>query len=359
MRRLFLLLAPLLLFGCAPTLQVAESPGAGFQGPHLEKNVFVSFDGARLGLTRWDARGGAPWAVIIGVHGMDDWAHAFHLAAPYWADRGVTTLAYDVRGFGRSPDRGLWAPDALNVEDLRTLVAVARRTWPKAKIAVVGESMGGAIAIEAFASADPPDADRLVLAAPAVWGWSTQPITYQAALWIVAHAAPSEVLTPPSWLTRKISASDNVPELIAMSHDPMMLWGARADALYGLVDTMQAAYREIGRIKAPTLYLYGAHDEIIRKKPAIKAADRLPPGSRSAYYLQGWHLLLRDLQAHNVWADTLAFIRDPAAPLPSGAPPVPETVQAARRLSTESARVVASGGPAYSAAGSRLTRQSP
>jgi hypothetical protein len=43
---------------------------------------------------------------------------------------------------------------------------------------------------------------------------------------------------------------------------------------------------------------------------------------RTARYAQGWHLLLRDLQAPVVWEDALSFIRDPQAPLPSGAPPL-------------------------------------
>ncbi|HXU99318.1 MAG TPA: lysophospholipase [Caulobacteraceae bacterium] len=309
--------------GCAPTLQQAERPAAGFAGPRLEKDAFVSFDGARLGLTRWDAAGGAPRAVIIGVHGMDDYANAFHLAAADWAARGITTLAFDQRGFGRSPGRGLWAPDALSIEDLRTIVALARQQYPGAVIAVAGESLGGAVAIEAFASDRPPAADRLILLAPAVWGWSRQPVTYSAALWLADHLAPGWVLTPPRWLTSKIYPTDNVPEMIAMSRDPLMEWGARTDALYGLVATMQNAWRETGAIRVPTLYLYGAHDEVIPKRPSFEAAARLPAGDRTAYYAKGWHLLLRDLQAKNVWADSAAFVLDPAAPPPSGAPPIP------------------------------------
>ena len=50
-----------------------------------------------------------------------------------------------------------------------------------------------------------------------------------------------------------------------------------------------------------------------------------PPG-RTLYYEKGWHLLLRDLQAETVWRDAAAFIRDPSAPAPSGAPPRPKTV---------------------------------
>ncbi|MBA3810364.1 MAG: alpha/beta hydrolase [Caulobacteraceae bacterium] len=322
MRRALVLALAGSLAACAPTLQRAGRPQVGFVGPRLEAERFVSFDGARLGLTRWDARG-EPWAVVIGVHGMNDYGHAFHLAADYWASLGVTTLAYDQRGFGRSPERGVWAPDDLRIEDLRTIAALARRRYPHAIIAVAGESLGGAVAIEAFASDRPPDADRLIVLAPAVWGWSTQPLPYKTLLWIVAHAAPGAVITPPRWLAGRITPSDNRPELIAMGQDPLMIWGVRSDALYGLVETMERAWRQIGQVRAPILYLYGAHDEIIPKGPTVEANGRMSGQGRSAYYANGWHLLLRDRQAPSVWADTLSFLRDPAAPLPSGAPPIP------------------------------------
>ena len=87
----------LLLGACASTLQHPQRPGLGFAGPRLEPHAFVSYDGASLGLSEWDAEGGAPWAVIIGLHGMNDYANAFHLAARYWASVGLTTIAYDQR----------------------------------------------------------------------------------------------------------------------------------------------------------------------------------------------------------------------------------------------------------------------
>ncbi|HTX51326.1 MAG TPA: alpha/beta fold hydrolase [Caulobacteraceae bacterium] len=318
--------ALLLMFAaaCAPMqVQHALAPGPDFTGPRLEADRFVSFDGAKLGLTRWLPAGGEPWAVIVGVHGMDDYARTFHLAAPDWAAHGIATYAYDQRGFGRSPERRIWAGDALMTEDLRTIVALVRQRYPHAIIAVAGESLGGAVAIEAFASDQPPDADRLVLLAPAVWGWSSQPLLYKLALVLAAHLAPDTVLRPPRALTAHIAASDNTQELIAMGRDPLMIWGARLDTLYGLVGIMQHADDDIGKLRVPTLYLMGAKDEIIPRAPAQDAAHRLPAGDRTAYYAQGWHLLLRDKQARNVWADVAAFVRDPTAPLPSGAPPIP------------------------------------
>jgi len=108
-----------------------------------------------------------------------------------------------------------------------------------------------------------------------------------------------------------------------MGRDPLMVWGARSDTLYGLVSTMQHAWKETGQVRGPTLWLYGDHDQIIPKAATYQAAARFAPGNRSAFYASGWHLLLVDRQAETVWADVEAFLRDPNAPLPSGAPTIP------------------------------------
>ncbi len=321
----------LLLTACAPLTQQAGLPGAGFEGPRLEDNGFISFDGARLGLQHWDAPGD-PWAVVIGLHGMDDYANAFHLAAEHWAGEGITTYAFDQRGFGRSPHRGVWPGAGLMDDDLRTIAALIRQRYPHAVIAVAGVSMGGAVAIDAFASDRPPSADRLVLLSPAVWGWSSQPLPYRVALWTVAHTARGLMLEPPSFITDHIRTSDNTAELIRMGRDPQLIWGARTDALYGLLNLMQRGWSQTGELRIPTLYAYGAKDQIIPKDAAFHAATNLPAGDRTAYYADGYHLLLIDLENPRVWDDVAGFIRDPAAPLPSQPPPIPRTEAEAKAL---------------------------
>ncbi len=310
------------LSACAPMVQRAGRPPLGFVGPSIEKDVFVAADGARLPLDAW-APEGEPWAALIALHGMNDYANAFAYSAPWWASQGVATYAYDQRGFGRAPDRGVWGGTELMVEDLRTFAALARARHPKAVLGVLGHSMGGAVAITAFASDNPPQADRLILAAPAVWGWSRQALPNRLALWISAHVVPSWRITPPSWLTQRIQASDNIEVLRAMGRDRNMIFDTRVDAVYGLVQLMQQADENLAKVRMPLLYLYGAHDEIIPKSAALHAARGLKPVDRSAYYADGWHLLTRDLQGPKVWADIESYLRDPAAPLPSGAPPLP------------------------------------
>lgn len=323
-RRAFLLsaTAPVLLAACAPTVQRAGAPGLGFTGPRFEGEVFVSFDGARLGLTRW-APDGPPRAVVVALHGMNDYANAFHFAAPVWAQAGIVTYAFDQRGFGRSPGRGVWGGEALMTEDLRTCVDLVGRLHPGLPVTVVGESMGGAAAISAFASQRPPQAHRLALLAPAVWGWSSQPLPYKTALWFTAHLAGETVIRPPRWVTDRVQASDNLDELIAMGQDRLMIWGARTDALFGLVALMESAWAGIGRLQVPTAYFYGANDQIIPQEPSFRAAGRLKTSDRSAWYADGWHLLIRDRQRDRVIADVQSYILDTAAPFPSGASIIP------------------------------------
>lgn len=320
--RAFAVIAGLLsmLGACMPAHQRALTPPTDFAGPRFVADRFISFDGAALGLLHWaPADDAEPSVVVIGLHGMNDYAATFDMAGPWWAQRGVATYAIDQRGFGRSPQRGVWGGHDLMANDLRAALSAARRAHPDATLVVVGESMGAAVALHALGEG-PLDADRIVLAAPAVWGWSNLPLAYRATLWLGAHTAPSRVVTPPRGVVRKITASDNIEMLRRIGRDPNMLFETRIDAVYGLVRLMERAYRNAGRATPQTLVLYGSRDQIIPKRAMIRTSRRLPPAVRTAQYPEGYHMLLRDLQAERVWADILAFASDPAAPLPSGSP---------------------------------------
>lgn len=312
---------------CAPTVQRAMRAPGDFSGPNFDvaRHRFETFDGAKLGLSAWlPAEGGEPWAVIVGLHGMNDYARTFEEAGPWFAERGVATFAYDARGHGRSPRRGVWGGERLMTEDVRTAVSVARRTYPNATIAVVGESMGAATAIAAFGSDNPPDADRVMLVSPAVWGWSSLPDLYAIALWTGAHLFPDRAVTAPRSVAIRRQPSDNIEMLRRLGRDRNMIFETRIDAVYGLVNLMESASAKSANIQAPTLFMYGAHDALIPRASAVRAAERMPASTRTALYANGYHMMLRDLQAEIVFEDILAFLQDEKAPLPSDAPPLIE-----------------------------------
>ncbi len=321
-RALAVLTAALTLSACAtPAIQPPMTPPPDFAGPALEDRARVMDDGARLPLARWAPDHGEPWAVIVALHGMNDSRASFRLAGPWWAGRGIETWAVDQRGFGEAPGRGVWAGEARMTEDLRTAVALARAHHPRAVIAVAGESMGGAVAVVAFGSDRPPAADRVILLAPAVWGWTAQGPVNSAGLWIAARAMGDRAVEAPEWAVRDRPASDNRLELIRNGRDPNSLLSTRFDALYGLVDLMERASVRLGDVRAPTLLLYGGHDNVIQKDPMRRALERAGarPNLRTGFYPDGWHILNRDLQAGTVYADVEAWLRDASAPLQSGA----------------------------------------
>jgi alpha-beta hydrolase superfamily lysophospholipase len=262
-----------------------------------------------------------PWAVIVALHGMNDYANAFYLAGPWFAERGVAFYAYDARGFGRNPRRGVWGGERLMTEDVRTAVAVARRMHPGAKIVVMGDSMGAATAMAAFGAENAPAVDRLVLVAPGVWGWSTLPDAYALTLWVSAHTFPWQPVQPTRNMRPRVS-TDNREALQRAGRDRNMIWSTRIDAVYGLIGLMERASERAANLNGEVLFLYGAKDQIIPRVSAERAVQRLPPSARTALYENGYHWLLRDLQREVVYADILAFVHDPEGGLPSQAPPL-------------------------------------
>ncbi len=288
----------------------------------IEKNRIITFDGNELGLTVWGLDIKEPKYVVVGVHGMNDYANAFHMAAPWWAEQGVKTYAYDQRGFGRSYGRGHWQNEEAMREDLRTVVKLVRREHPDAVLTVVGISMGGAVAMTTFGADGAPEIDRLILSGPGLRGWGAIPVVQRVALEVSTRVRPGWIVTPPSGLI-KIEPSDNIEMLQRTWADPLMQRDNRIDQIHGVVSVMETAHKHASRLPQNTLFLYGAKDIVIPEKGVRRTTSELPSHVRTVYYKNGYHMLMRDLQAETVWKDQLAFMRDPSADMPSGEPELP------------------------------------
>ena len=152
-----LLILPLLLMACAPRLQPLGPP---VMTPRIDDNKLVMDDGVALPLRDWKPDG-KPKAVVLAVHGFNDYSHAFEGPALDWAKDGIETYAYDQRGFGETPYHGLWAGDRRMVEDLKAAVSLLRRRHDDVPLYLLGESMGGAVVMAAAVDRDPPACRRV------------------------------------------------------------------------------------------------------------------------------------------------------------------------------------------------------
>jgi acylglycerol lipase len=284
-----------------------------------DEEAMLAHDGARLGLTVWSPSPGvSPEHVIVGIHGMNNYAGEFRLAAPEWAAQGRAVYAYDQRGFGRSVNRGHWADEELMREDLRTAVRLARARHPSATLTVVAISMGAAVAITAFASSRPPDADRLILSGPGLRGWGALSPAFSGSLKLMMTLNPRLVVRPPKFAKPRMS--DNETFIALQDADPLHARENRIDQLAGAVTLMEHAHEAARNLPArlPVLAAYGAHDQVVPPEGPRRTARRFPAHVRTVYYPDGYHVLLSDNQRGRVIADYAAFMDNPAAPLPSG-----------------------------------------
>jgi len=307
---------------CAPSL-APPGPGTetGLAAPRLTAGHLIAADGMELPLRAWLPEGDdTPRAVILALHGFNFYSEIFEEPAAYWAARGIATYAFDQRGFGAAPYHGRWGGTPAMIADVTGAAEALHARYPGVPLYLLGDSMGGAVVLAALGAAEPPPNDGVILVAPAVWARSTLPLSHRFGLWIGAHTLPWLKL---SGRGLKIQASDNIEMLRELGRDPLVIKETRIDAIHGLVDLMDAALAAAPRIETRMLLLYGAKDEVVPKAPSIQWWRDLPEAARDrqrrALYEDGWHMLLRDLEAQVVLDDIAHWIADPSAPLPSGA----------------------------------------
>jgi len=304
-----------MLASCAPTVIPAGQP---VQAPVLAvaTDRYVAADGTVLPLAVWPAEGGPPKAVILGLHGFGDYRNAWEEPAALWAEDGITTYAYDQRGFGKSPTRGRWAGTQTLVDDAIAVATLLRARYPGVPLYLAGESLGGSIALVAADQGAP--VDGLILVSAALRSRDTLGPLINGGIWFFAHTMP---WLPNGPTSIDFKPTDNPKTLEKLSKDPLMLRQARADMAYGLIEAMDAAKLAAARIKLPYILLHGAGDRLIPERPVRAAIEIMPvrPDSKLVFYANGYHLLLRDKDGIVVATDIAHWIFDKTAPLPSGA----------------------------------------
>lgn len=295
--------------GCAPSTQLL---GDAVTAPRIADKAIKAGDGARLPYREW--RAARTRAVIVAAHGFNDYSNAFDMPGKWFARRGITTYAFDQRGFGETDQRGIWAGSEVMADDLATAVKLFADRHPGVPVYVMGVSMGAAVVMKAAAKGLPARVRGAILVAPAVWGWRAMNPLYKSALWLTAHTVPFMSATGRN---TGIQASDNIPMLIGLGRDPLVIKETRFDAAYGLVTLMDEAHDAAAGIDIPVLYLYGAKDELVPFEPTLDVARKIRK-KRFVYYDEGWHMLLRDKQRRKVWRDIAAWVSNRDGRLPSG-----------------------------------------
>ena len=292
-------LAAVALAASRPRIEPALRPRR--QAPALRDDAVIAGDGVRLPLISW--RPEQPAAIMLGLHGYGDYRRAFRLAGPWLAARRIALFAYDQRGFGESEARGRWPGAAELIQDLAEAVLLLRERYPALPVYVIGESMGGAVALAGLGQGKVAGVDRLLLATPAVRGGVPLRELHDLALRLGALALPWLAVA----LRRGARPWLEPGEAARLADDPLILREISLSAYDGLIELANQASDDPAAPMPPTLLLYGELDTTI-PRVAIDDLARRHDHLTLKLYPERHHLLLHEKGAQAVLEDCLAWL---------------------------------------------------
>ncbi|MBI5014389.1 MAG: alpha/beta hydrolase [Deltaproteobacteria bacterium] len=214
---------------------------------------------------------------VVLIHGLgEDASHVWDGLIPVLAAR-YHVVAFDLPGFGRSskPD-ALYSPAA----EAAFVQWVVDRTV-SGRFAVVGHSLGGAVALH-FSAGQPPGLDRLILVDVAGvlhrLALTRDLLTPSLTDWMPwAPAAPLQALENlvRSAVEKMPSVSVDLGSLLKTPYLRQKILGGDPTKIAALAlaeDDMSAI---LGRVRAPTLVLWGADDKVASARTATLLATTL------------------------------------------------------------------------------------
>jgi acylglycerol lipase len=235
----------------------ALDPRAG----RVRYGAFAASDGAEVPYRLWLPKT-APRAAILLLHGCCDYSGAFDDIAPKLVKRGFACLAYDQRGFGATASRGQWMGQERIVADVTEAVGFFRTRIPDGlPLFIIGESMGGSVAVHAAASNPDLGVDGLVLVAPGALASTLRNTLYNMTMRVLRFFAGQSEIVVERTNGDELSAA----AAIRLMGDPMVMQAIRAELLSGVIAMGYAAVGAAAKVTVPTLTLAATKDDVVRE----------------------------------------------------------------------------------------------
>jgi alpha-beta hydrolase superfamily lysophospholipase len=231
-------------------------------------------------------------AVVALLPGFAEHGARYAHVAKAWAERGIATLAIDLRGHGKAEGpRGYCLRFGEFVDDARELVELVRRRSPDAPRFLYGHSFGGLVAAS------------LVLEKPAPWrGLLLTSPHFRLAMKVPAAKLLAgrmmSVAVPGFGLPSGLSGADMTHDPArarAYDEDPLIFKNARARWFTETQAAQERAMARAGEVKLPLYVTMGTADRVNDLGAAREFVDRAASSDKTFEVREGlFHEVLNE-----------------------------------------------------------------
>lgn len=274
--------------------------------------------------TSWLPQSGKPRVAMLCIHGFSLHKFCFDAFGKEMAKDGIAAYAIDLRGFGelkKKTEHSSFDIDGWLV-DIKAALEKIHQEQPGVPVLILGESMGGAVALRA-AALYPDLVDGLIASVPARDRFGMSEGEKKVTLTAVTRAITGDFDKPISGAAfgavQKISGQESLRA--QWKNDPLMRTDFSAKEFVQFDEFMSGNLNAATYIKKlPVLFIQGTDDKLIRPEGTWKLYEKLATANRQLVLSKNAeHLIFEegqfkpdDLRFVTTWIDRNVAPLDPA-----------------------------------------------
>lgn len=244
----------------------------------------------------WVPRGVKPKVVLLCVHGLGLNSSSYENFGQRMSKAGVPTFAVDVRGFGDwIKMKGKNTVDFQScLSDVEQALKTLHIAYPKCPVVLLGESMGGAIALRV--AANRPDlVDGLISAVPSGDRFHSTKTSLKVALNVLTLRKIKRLNLGDAVLN---DATDDIALKSAWKGDPLNRLNLSAKELWQFQRFMNENHETAKRInRTPVLFVVGMSDRLVKPEGSVELYEELAtPNKKMMTILSAEHLVFEEGQ---------------------------------------------------------------
>ncbi len=249
-----------------------------------------------------------PRAVLLCVHGLGLYNGTYEPFGKRMAKLGIATYAIDMRGFGSWMEaKGRELVDFESaLADVKAVLRVIRRAHPGLPVFLLGESMGGAIALQSTAQF-PEYIDGLISSVPAGDRFQQKRTALKVAINLLKN--PDRPMNVGTGVIEKATEKPELRE--SWSKDPLASLNISPRELVQFQAFMNQNHAAAKKIKTtPVLIIQGCRDRLVRPEGTVELYNELATPDRQLMLMPGSeHLVFEEGQfTDDVVDKTLGWI---------------------------------------------------